>query len=278
MSFAPMDSGETGTAGGGGLFSILNHNNNTSLNQVLATGNQAQILQIAQTYGGPVTYAISFFSNPANSKATDDAVSVYGLPGSYGGDGWRNQVGWCPAYAPINDLYFLALMFSRYPRPENAGGSCRTLAGFITALDQERVNADSKYAGDNEPCTHTSAINAINSIQGIYRSMYSGLTCDYVIQQQNQQNETAADQAIADHAAAMQLQAQMGQAGIAMNAAEAAAAIKRQNDAASAANVQNIAGTGNSGTNTYLTIGIIIAAMALVTGAILIFKKKNKAA
>lgn len=285
MSIAPIDTGNSGTAGGvgntgtaissGGLLGIFHPtNNNVSLNGLL--GVQLQVVNIAQTYGAPVSYTHSFFANANNQAATEEAVNVYGIPANYPGDSYRDHYGWCPAYAPINELYYLALMFSHYPRPQNSELNCRTLAGFIVALDQEKINADNKYAGDNEPCTHTAAIRAIGDIQGIYRSMYSGLSCDLVIQQQNQAATTVAAQAIADHAAQLQLEAQYSQAGIAMNAADHASRLQLEGNAANSANTQNIAGTGAKGTNTYLVGGIIVAALVLIVGSAFIFKRKSQ--
>lgn len=260
----------------GGLLGIFNPPSGVQPSNTSAAGALGQIAQIAATYGGPTSYATSFFNNPNNAAATQSAVDMYGIPGAYGGDGWRNQVGWCVAYGPINDLYYLALFFSKYPEPADSELNCQTLKGFISALDQERINADAKYAADNEPCAHSSAIKAANDLQGVYNGMYAGLSCDLVIQQQNANAAAAAAEAIANNAAALQLQAQYAQAGIAMSAAQAAGQLQLEANASNAANTANVAGTGAKGTNTYLTYGILGLAILLAIGAVMIFTHKTQ--
>lgn len=250
---------------------------NQTLTQMFSSSAITQLMPIANSYAPVLNYAISFFSNPnpTNQQATLSALDILGMPTYYPGDVYRSHNGWCAAYRPLNDLYFLALLLLKYPMVEKTATNCRAIGGYITALDQERIAADSKYAADNEPCTHTSAINAVTTLQGIYRGMYAGMTCDYMIQQQTQQQQDDEAQAVMDHAAQLQLQAQATQANIAADAAQNATALLLQSKAADAANTANVAGTGNQGTNSYLVYGIIGAAVLLLVGAVMIFKHKN---
>ncbi len=249
---------------------------NQTIGQMFGQDRIAQLMPLAQTYAPVLSPAVSFFANPSNNDATLSALDVLGLPTYYPGDVWRSHNGWCEAYLPLNDLYYLAMLFKKYPMPDRTANNCRALQGYIAALDQERIAVEQKFVGDNSPCPHTSGLNAVATLQGIYRGMYAGMSCDYAIQQQQDQENQDDAQQIQDHAAQLQLEAQERQAAIAAAAAQNAAALQLEANKQAADNTANVAGTGTKGTNSYLVYGIIGAAVLLMAGAFMIFKNKNK--
>lgn len=249
---------------------------NQSLQQLFPTQvDYGRIAYAANTYGGHTQWATNFLTAPENKACVAAAVEMVGYFENYPGNVYRDHNGWCAAYAGVVNFFFVAILLKKYPKPEESSNNCQILKAYIESLDQEKQDALSKYAADNDACIFNANTSAINMLQGIYRGMYSRMTCDVVIRNQTQAQETAAAQQIQDHATQLQLQQQQQQALIAMQAAERAAAFQLEANAANAANTANIAGTGNVGTNSYLVYGIIGASIILVVGAITIFKKNK---
>jgi len=241
-----------------------------SISQLFGQVNQQQLIAVANSYGGSYAQQ-NFISNPANITALTMAYEVYGMPVAYPGNWYRDQYGWCATWESLNNFWQLAILFLKYPRPAKTENNCLVLKSYIENLDLERLAIEQKYVIDNEPCGYKAGLKAVNDLQGIYRGMYSSMTCDVVIANQTAEQQQNQAEEIQENTLDLQIKAQQAQAAIAAAAAEKAAALQQQN----AGNIANIAGTGNKGTNTYLVYGIIGGAVLLMVGAVVIFKNKT---
>lgn len=241
---------------------------------------QAQVNQVGNSYINFYWDRKSWLQNPANGPAIAMAVDELGMPPAVRDPySWRNNYNtWCLAFGPLVNLYELAFLFKKYDIPQQgAPNFCRQLKALLFTMDDEQIAADRLHvANPSDDCGFFAKTQAINILRSKIQDLYNDNTCEFVIQNENAQNQIAQNQQLQDHSTELQWQQQQNQARLAAEAATNAAALQKQLNASNAADVANVAGTGLKGTNSFMVYGILAAVGILLVGAVVVFKKKSE--
>ncbi len=144
-----------------------------------------------QHISGFYTESMNFFSNISNMPVVRQVIGIYGIPAC--GDSW----------VPFYKFYQQCLYYSKFPIPSADQANCTVLKTMQDQINTEIDNIKKRMlpGGGLDGNSGPASMSPLNDILSDIEGLYGTLNCDAAIVSQQQSDQIATVQAVAQQAA-----------------------------------------------------------------------------